>query len=266
MAAPRQTACSNWATADDLRGPCAGASPDDIELALSAATSVLFALTRFRWPGACDDVVRPCGERRSAQRVTWGWNTLGPEYGWWCTCNRSANCGCSTLSQIPLGAYPIVDVTEVKIDGDIVDPVEYRVDDYRWLVGLDRLDNGQRRRWPCCQDIGASSDEEDTFEVSFSYGVAPPPVAVTHAATLACELLTSQNPDADCRLPERVTSITRQGVSLAVIDPLTLFDDGRTGLPEVDLWLGSLNYGDKMRNAQVVVPETMRRSTRRIDT
>ena len=51
-----------------------------------------------------------------------------------------------------------------------------------------------------------------------------------------------------------MTSITRQGISLAVLDPLTLFVDGLTGLPEVDLWVQSVRLGRARRSASLMVP------------
>lgn len=268
MGSPPQTACSLWATADDLSGPCSAAGVDDVERALDLATFIMFNLTRNRWPGECETVLRPCGGYRRPRRAmaTWGWYSANESLGWWCSCERDVRCGCSTISSIPLGVYPIVTIDEVKVDGTPLDPEEYRVDEDRFLVGLDRVDGNGRRRWPCCQDLGASSDEENTFEVSVSYGASPPAAGVTAAAALACELIVAKDPDAECRLPERVTSISRQGVSMAVIDPLTLFDEGKTGIPEVDLFLGSLNYADRMRSAKVVVPETHRQAARRVDT
>lgn len=42
-----------------------------------------------------------------------------------------------------------------------------------------------------------------------------------------------------CQLPERVTSVTREGISLTTLDPQTFLDRGLTGLIRVDEWLAS---------------------------
>lgn len=42
-----------------------------------------------------------------------------------------------------------------------------------------------------------------------------------------------------CELPERVTSISREGISMSLIDPQTFIDKGRTGLIRVDQWLST---------------------------
>lgn len=42
-----------------------------------------------------------------------------------------------------------------------------------------------------------------------------------------------------CELPERVTSVNREGISMSLIDPQTFIDKGRTGLIKVDQWLST---------------------------
>jgi hypothetical protein len=38
-----------------------------------------------------------------------------------------------------------------------------------------------------------------------------------------------------------VTSVSRQGISYQMIDPTDILATGKTGLPEVDLWLSAVN-------------------------
>ena len=49
---------------------------------------------------------------------------------------------------------------------------------------------------------------------------------------------------------------------MAVLDPLTLFQEGRTGLPEVDLWLASVVKGRQQRRG-TMIPMGKRRGQRR---
>lgn len=44
-----------------------------------------------------------------------------------------------------------------------------------------------------------------------------------------------------CRLPKRVQSISRQGVSMQMVDPVALFENMQTGISEVDLWITAVN-------------------------
>lgn len=116
------------------------------------------------------------------------------------------------------------------------------------------------RVWPNCQHLERPDTEEGTFSVRYLYGANPPPGGIAAAASLGCQLALSCQPDsggsgsARCRLPKRVTTITRQGVTLAVIDTFSLFKDGLTGLAEVDLWIESVRQGDKRRRASMSDP------------
>ena len=43
-----------------------------------------------------------------------------------------------------------------------------------------------------------------------------------------------------CALPERITSITRQGASWTILDPLDFLDEGLSGIGPVDAWLATV--------------------------
>ena len=120
----------------------------------------------------------------------------------------------------------------------------------------------------CCQRLDLADTEEDTWSITYTYGQNPPIGGIRAAAVLACELTLAFQPETvnQCRLPKRVTSITRQGVSMAILDPLTLFADGLTGLSEVDLWVSSVAVGAKRRRASVIVPGQPAHGIRRTNT
>lgn len=87
--------------------------------------------------------------------------------------------------------------------------------------------------------------------VEYTYG-SPPPEGVAKAiTTLACELDKAYSGDEECRLPERVQSISRQGIDIAFLDPQDFLDQGRTGLLEVDLMLSVYNSAKAKRRARV---------------
>jgi hypothetical protein len=152
-----------------------------------------------------------------------------------------------------------VDVLAVRIDGALLPETEYRVDDRRWLVRLDP----EGEAWPSCQDLTAADTAPDTFSVQFTYGIDPPAAGVLAAATLACELALACAGSDSCRLPRRVQQITRDGVSMALLDPLTMFDEGRFGIPEVDMFIATYNPKKLQRRASVVSPH-LRRPVRRV--
>jgi len=56
-----------------------------------------------------------------------------------------------------------------------------------------------------------------------------------------------------CALPERITNITRQGVSWSILDPQDFLDKGFTGMSRVDNWLGPVRV---MLGGQIIDPLT----------
>lgn len=251
--------CTPWAEIGDM--PCL-AYDDDPGLAeqmLQFASDVLYDLTGRQWPGECTETVRPCADRRVAPgRPTWF--PTPAERGSWgtCSCNRANRCGCTTLSEVKLSNH-VLSVDEVKVDGEVVPAPEYVLLDEAYLVGLTQAD-GSMRSWPCCQRLDLEDSEVGTWSVTFTHGGMPPVGGTLAAASLACELLKAFDAEAKgCRLPKRVTSITRQNVTVAVLDPLTLFSDGFTGLAEVDLWVASVIKGRQRRRGRLIVPGRSRR-------
>lgn len=242
--------CEPWATAEDACSPCDDLDSDLLTRWMDAASSILYALTGYRWAGQCSDLVYPTSE----------------ECLYWLRISRrSGLLGRRDRRSLKLPGYPVVEVTEVLIDGVAVDPELYRVDDQQYLVYQPESLNSGTQNWPVFNDVRLPPGSVGTWSVEYVYGVAPPPGGKEAAAALGCELAKSCSADdEDCRLPARVTSITRQGVTMAVLDPLTLFQDGLTGLPEVDLWVSAMNRGNARRPAQVWVPG-QRRKVRRTD-
>lgn len=239
---PGTGAVQPWATVADVCAPCDDYDFDEVVLenALQFASEVLYNFTGKRWPGEQSDTIRPCGIRSSD--------------GGWCGCNRPRSCGCQRLSEIKLPGHPVTGIDYVKIDGTIIDPSLYRLDDHRYLVWLGS-DDEERQAWPCCQRIDLADTEEETFTVAYTWGTGPDQGGVMAAAALGCQLALAFCGASDaatkCRLPKRITSIARQGVTIAVLDPLTLFKEGQTGLAEVDMWIASKAMGAKTRRASV---------------
>lgn len=268
MAAPSLSTCSPWASVDDLCGTCLAEydslDSGQLERALEVASNLLYIYSGRQFPGLCSDTVRPCSSRvwdNPPLRYT---SDSYPTYRG-CGCSSRSACGCPSPSQITLGVEPIVEVVEVKVDGVTLTSDQYRVDNHRYLVRLP--DDGAFQSWPCCPNILLDDIEADTFSVSFTYGYAPPPEGVLAAAVLACELYLSCNPidNAECRLPKRVQSITRQGVSMVLLDPMELLVQGRLGITEVDAFITAHNPRGRRRNSAIFTPDIGPRK-RRINT
>lgn len=240
--------CTPWAELGDLPDQDYTMDPARLEQWLQFASDVLYDVTGRRWPGLCSTTVRPCAARRHHDVSQWWPGDARGSIGT-CSCNRARSCGCQSLSELRL-ADNVVSVDEVLVDGEVVPAPEYGLVDHRYLVGYVKAD-GTRRSWPCCQRLDLPDTAEGTWSVSFTHGGMPPIGGTLAAASLAQELAKSGVAGSGCRLPKRVTQVVRQNVSVAILDPLTLFQEGRTGLPEVDLWVASVNRGAKERRARL---------------
>lgn len=109
--------------------------------------------------------------------------------------------------------------------------------------------------WPSCQNMALSPDMPGTFAVTYLRG-RPLPVAGRRAvAALAEELCLACLGDSCCSLPARVTNIVREGISMAMLDPMDFLDSGRTGIYLVDLWLKVVNPRSRVRPAAIYSPD-----------
>lgn len=145
------------------------------------------------------------------------------------------SCSCSGLvSSIRLPG-PVYEVEWVIVDGVMLDPLaDYRLDNHALLV---RTDGGI---WPPCQNLSLPSGSAGTWEVSYQYGVEVPHGGQIAAGVLASEIAKSICDDDGCQLPQRVQTVTRQGVTMALLDGMEGLSEGKTGIWLVDSWITSI--------------------------
>lgn len=232
------------------------ATPADRTRAQEYATSVLWALTARRF-GLCVIEVRPCEVRTEQGYQTygvlldsgggggWTWLPYLDDVGRW---NNLACPGgqCRPSSEVWLPG-PVAGITEVRINDVVVAPSAYRVDNATYLV---RQDGGS---WPVTQDFNVDQyATEGTFVVTYARGVAVPGAGQVAAGTLAVEFLKACT-GGNCRLPARVSSLTRQGVTMQAAD--TTIKDGLTGINEVDNWIFSVNPYRRAQASAVWSPD-----------
>ena len=222
--------------------PVSESEPERIkqEHAEDLAVSVLWALSGRQF-GICPVIARPCptpcyGTAYSDLIGGPGWFPLWDGANW-----RNVRCGCTGKCEatgptvIHLGStkgLPIREVTEVRIAGEVVDPSLYSLEG-------DLLYRRGGAQWPN-QDLTLPLDEPGTWSVSYTQGNPPPAGTATLVALLAKEFLDACG-GGKCRLPRRVQTVSRQGVTYNMIDPTDIYRDGLTGLPEVDIWIASVN-------------------------
>lgn len=254
-AAPTSPPC-DWPTV-----PCSDAPPQDtgpggldepVEVPAGSGTTTTrrALLTRAavehlwnvtgRQYGVCDVRLRPCRQPcapggswlGAAGAVAWS-RSLGISALVGGSCGRCepAACACEALDVVRLPG-PVVSVERVLLDGVEVDPST-------WALDGSLLYRTSGEQWPTCQDLTAAFDAEGAFTVEYRQGVEVPAGGALAAGVLACELQKGAAGQ-PCSLPERVTTITRQGVTMAMLDPFEGLEDGRTGIWTVDSWVASL--------------------------
>lgn len=263
----RKGPCEPWVQPLDVFacGTCADIdeAARDYDLAarcVASASEVLYQLSGRQFPGVCTDTVRPCRRSYSWSLPRWWLDRYPQAADWWgdCTCGapNPRSCGCSTLDEVTLGASPVLAITRVRVDGATLASSAYRIDDHRYLVRID----GQS--WPSCQDLTADpATDTDTWDVTFMYGQPVPQSGRDAAAALACELYQSAKGGA-CKLPTRVQTITRQGVTVALLDPFDFLEKGKVGVYVVDLFLKAYNPKGRRRRGRIASPDVARRVRR----
>lgn len=224
------------------------ADPTVLDNALAAATDVLWALSGRQY-GYRTMKVRPILRRYrpthpafahqylpfadSAQLAT-SWMPFD--------CGSCTGvCGCENLQIVRLSEMAVsIPATGIKVDGETLDASAWELIDNGWLK---RLDGGS---WPRRQDLNLPDTEANTFSVVCRVGKEPPPLGAQAMSALATEIAKA-GLNLACNLPARITSISRQGMSVAMLDPMEFLDNGQTGIYIVDLFLARANPGKLKR-------------------
>lgn len=274
MTSMRVEPCS-WPLAHcgEAAGQCTSLSaldPAVQDIITRAATSYLWNWTRRQF-GTCPVTIRPCREQcgegstyrgRSGANTNlpWyeGWGPLNPALiggQWWnLGCGGSCNsdpCSCNYVPTVEM-AGPVASVSAVWLDGVLLDPSTYRVDNFKYLVRTDGAD------WPVCQNqLGDPQADNDTFEVTYNIGIAVPAGGQLAAGHLACQMAKAACGNANCQLPQRLQMVTRQGVQSMLLDSYsTLYQFGTTGLWLVDNWVASIMASNRQAGMRVASPDT----------
>ena len=103
--------------------------------------------------------------------------------------------------------------------------------------------------------LSFASPVSDALFVKYVYGKNPPWAGRMAAKKLALEFTKGWEGDPDCALPERITSINREGVSYTILDNQMYLDDLKTGIYDIDLFLKTTNPDKARRPSKVFIPE-----------
>jgi hypothetical protein len=95
-----------------------------------------------------------------------------------------------------------------------------------------------------------------SIRIDYDYASTITPGAKRAVLEYARELWLSIYDSDSCALPERVTSVTREGLSIQLLTPTDYIDKGKVGLPRVDTWLAQVNPRRSHRPAAVYTPDS----------
>lgn len=238
--------CSPWATFADVPETSQPlATEEEWASILQWASEILWALSGRQWSGGgCEAAaeLRVCPPAPGTKSWPFGpmrdccgyWPVSGYPWGFSTgVVRRSANAFAVQLPHDEVSA-----ITSVTVGGDAF--VAYRLEG-SWLERTDC------RPWQECGDAEVL--------IEYTWGLAPPVGGVRAVVTLAVEIAKQAAGDATCRLPRRVVSVTRQGVTMAFVDPMRFLKDRLTGLPDIDLWIVSVNPYRRPERAQIWSPD-----------
>lgn len=147
--------------------------------------------------------------------------------------------GTSSRTRVRLRGRKVIKIHTVRdVNGEIIDPSKYYMADHSTLYA----------------SPGAAWNPFNV-EVTYTYGTPPPSAGKAAAKLLATELVKMYEGDDTCALPQRVTSVSRQGVSYTILDNQDFLENMRTGIYAVDLFLKATNPDKARARAKVFSPD-----------
>lgn len=202
------------------------------EDAIHNASMILYKLTGEKYPGVqtSTDVITSnnYGSSMTAPKLIGGQVYNLPHTG-----SRS-------IRELDLRAKPVLSVASVEYRGALLDPSSYTLRNRSYLVRT-----GQSL-W--------TLDPVHEIVVTYTHGSRPPRVGKNAAIRLANEFILWYQGDSRCTLPERVTSVARQGVSYTILDPQDFVKEGKTGVPQVDSFIAAVNPDRQRKKPAIFVP------------
>jgi len=150
--------------------------------------------------------------------------------------------GMSPDSRIRLRGRPVTKIHSIRNrTGSVIDPANY------YLVEHSTIHIKAGTPWTPCNT-----------EVTYSYGTPVPAIGKMAARTLAIEFIKLWSDDDTCALPQRVTSVARQGVSYTILDQQEFIQEMRTGMYVIDLFIKTVNPDGARRKSKVFSPDQPR--------
>lgn len=130
---------------------------------------------------------------------------------------------------------PLIEITKVEA-------IQPRTGDRIQLVQPDWYQIGRRLHVPV---------QTGLLQVEYEVGSNLPPGTIFATEQLAREYVNARL-GRKCRLPERITSVSRTGVSWTVFDPQDIIKQGMSGIPQIDTWLALVNPTQQRSHARII--------------
>lgn len=236
-----------WISVSELAQP----SDPDAQSVVDAASQILFVLSGQKYGGLFETTEQYYVESTGAP-VGCYWDSgekayWNPFIGVWAYTHDPVGRKNRLVpgDAIRLRNPNVVSITSISVGGSAVDPSEYE------LVNASIVRRTNLASWSIVSNP----------VITYVSGVEPPALGKLACRKLADELMLAIQ-GAECNLPTNVTSISRQGMSLQIIDPQAFLDKGRLGIYEVDLFLTVANPGKAKKRPRVFSPD-MRHPYRR---
>lgn len=214
-----------WLAPEDTIDPTGVATNE----AIAKASYILYKLTGEKYPGTytSTDVIstRSSGGNYSTKPAL----VNGSMYNF--------PAGASNNRELYMRQTPVLSVQEVIENNRVLLPTEYTLRNNRYIVKNPPL------RWII--------DPVNEIQVTYTHGTPPPRAGKAAATRLANEFILWNMGSEKCALPERITSVARQGISFAILDPQDFIGQGRTGIYEVDAFIAASNPDKAQKKAAI---------------
>lgn len=221
--------CAAWAQMHELPSDVQQLHTDETWCSILAlASDILWSASGRRWRNvqASETVTLDPPDGACATRYGYAY-----QYGYWMPVARAA----SNPARVRLPRPDVTAITSVEISGAGFSAYR-RAGNYAV-----RTDGGG---WPML----------NTTRITYQFGRLVPHPGKLAAILLAGELGKAMAGKA-CGLPARVTSVTRQGLSMEMLESLEVLRDGFTGLYAVDQWILAVNRSRREQVGQVYSPD-----------
>jgi len=239
---------NSWIAADELGDY---SYTEYTEEAIQVASNLLWAMSGRKYTGETIVTERyTCTLRnnrmgpsdRTNSPVLFGGDVYNIPSGDYDEYSELTSDGLSPDARIRLRGRPVTKIISMRNkNGVVLDPSSY------YLVDHSTIHIKAGTPWTPCN-----------VEITYQYGVPVPVAGRMAARKLAIEFARLWSGDEMCELPQRVTSVSRQGVSYTILDNQEFIDELRTGLYEIDLFLKTANPDNARRRSKVFSVDTPR--------